>query len=61
MKKSLFINLSLLIVMVAVLINAPDLLGKELYQNIMVAIGCWQVGAWVADLGAWLVRKLDVQ
>jgi hypothetical protein len=59
MNKALLIKISVLIVMVGVLLNLPDLIGQEMYRNIMVTIGCWQVGVWCADLGNYLVRKFD--
>lgn len=56
-RKELFIRVSTFIVMVAVLINAPALFGEPLYHGIMFAIGSWQIGAWCATLGNYLVRK----
>lgn len=57
MNKQILIRLSILAVMVLVLVNAPELIGQNLYQAIMIAVGCWQVGTWCAKLGDYLVRK----
>lgn len=58
MTKATFIRISTLIVLIALMVTIGEY-AENFYRSVMVAIGGWQVGVWAADLGDYLVRKLN--
>jgi len=57
MSKQLIIRIGVLAALVLILLFAQDVVGREMYRNIMTAMGCWQLGTWSGDFADYLVGK----
>ena len=55
--KKLFVHASVLILMLAFLVNRDALFGVDLASGIMSCIAGWQIGTWSCKIAYWINER----